>query len=250
MNELLFCVQLVICFSAVLALNRLFGKSGIYAYIAIAVVLANIEVSCTANMFGLPDGTVCLGNVTFASVYLATDILNECYGYRESKRGVLLGLITAVLFLGLVQIDTLFRPSSDGYMHDLLVSYFGIRGAFVWVTLSSIMMFSVSNAVDVFLFQRLKTLTKGKYLWLRNNVATILSNCSENFCFCVCGYWLFPKLFTGIEIMPMRTAIMIAATTSIIEIAIAICDTPFLYAAKRLSQGKAVLLNGAESAET
>lgn len=233
MNELLFFVQIIICFGTLLILNRLFSKNGVFAYIALAVILANIEVVCQVNMFGLPDNTVVLGNVTFASVFLATDILNECYGYKESKRGVFIGLISAIFFIVMTQLDTLFLPASDSFMHDLFSDYFGINGAFVWVTISSIAMFFLSQLLDVVLFEKIKQKTKGKLLWVRNNVATITANCLENILFCVVGYYLLPMWFSGEYIMPINNALMIALTTSIIEVIISIADTPFLYLAKK-----------------
>lgn len=233
MNELLFFVQIIICFGTLLILNRLFGKNGVFAYIALAVILANIETACKVNMFGLPDNTVVLGTVTFASVFLATDILNECYGYKESKKGAIIGIISAIFFIAMTQIDILYRPASDSFMHDIFSTYFGVDGTFIWVTISSVMMFSISQLLDVFLFEKIKQKTKGKLLWVRNNVATITANCLENILFCVVGYYLLPMWFSGEYIMPINNALMIALTISIIEVIISIADTPFLYLAKK-----------------
>lgn len=240
MNELLFFVQIVICFGTLLVLNRVFGKNGVFAYIALAVILANIETACKVNMFGLPDNAVVLGTVTFASVFLATDILNECYGYKESKKGAIIGIVAAIFFIAMTQLDILYRPASDSFMHDILVTYFGVNGAFLWVTISSIMMFSISQLLDVFLFERIKRKTGNKWLWLRNNVATIVSNCTENFLFCIFGYYLFPMWFSGGAIMSIENALMIALTTCIIELVVALLDTPFLYLAKKWKYKKKI----------
>lgn len=247
MNELLFFAQLIICFGSVVVLNKLFGKNGVFAYIAIAVVLANIETACLANLFGLPDNTVFLGTVTFASVYLATDILNECYSYKDSKKGVIIGIIAAVLFLGLIQLDILYKPASDSYMHELLTAYFGLDGVFIWVTISSVVMFFLSNLLDVWLFQKIKKATKSKFVWLRNNVATIVANCLENFLFCFFGYYLLPLIFAGGPIMPIGNAAMLALTTCAIEVIVSLLDTPFLYAAKKWSYKDKDLQNAIEA---
>lgn len=233
MNELLFFVQMIICFGTLLVMNKLFGKVGVFAYIALAVILANIEVSCLVNMFGLPDGSVCLGNVTFASVFLATDILNECYGYKESKKGVAVGIISAVFFVVMTQIDTFYKSATDGFMHETFITYFSVKGAFVWVTASSLIMFCLAHMADVWLFERIKRKTGNKWLWLRNNVSTIVANCTENALFCIFGYYLFPLWFTGTELLPLTNAVIISLTTSLIEIIIGLLDTPFLYIARR-----------------
>ena len=44
MNESLFFIAIIINFSCVLLAYKLFAKTGLYAWIALATVIANIEV--------------------------------------------------------------------------------------------------------------------------------------------------------------------------------------------------------------
>ena len=62
-------------------------------------------------------------------------------------------------------------------------------------------------------------------LWLRNNVATIVSNVLEN-------YFFIFFAFVGLYDIP--TMLNIATTISVVEIVIAVFDTPFLYISKKL----------------
>lgn len=62
-------------------------------------------------------------------------------------------------------------------------------------------------------------------MWVRNNIATIISNCLENYFF---------TIFAFIGIYDLKIIFAIATTTTILEIMIAICDTPFLYLSKKL----------------
>ena len=48
-------------------------------------IIANIQVIKTVHIFGI---SATLGNVMFASIYLATDILNDIYGRKVAKRAV------------------------------------------------------------------------------------------------------------------------------------------------------------------
>lgn len=236
MNELLFFITLIIMFSLVVLINKFFKKAGLFAFISMAVILANIEVSCQVNMFGFPDGWVTLGNVAFASIFLATDILNECYGYKESKKAVNLAFIIVAIFLLFMQIDTLFIPSSEDYMFNTMKEFFGINGAFIWITLSSVICFYLANLLDVWLFDKIKAKTGDKKLWLRNNVSTMTANCLENFLFAFCGYYLLPLIFTGQAFMPLNISLGIALSTCLIEVVIGILDTPFVYLAKKLNK--------------
>lgn len=93
------------------------------------------------------------------------------------------------------------------------------------ITVSSIVMYAISNIADVYVFEAIRRATKGKYLWLRNNVATILCNCLENFGFIFLAF---------LGVYDARTCFEIAIATSIVEIVAAVCDTPFAYIGRRI----------------
>jgi uncharacterized integral membrane protein (TIGR00697 family) len=86
-------------------------------------------------------------------------------------------------------------------------------------------MFFISNNLDIFLFEKIKKKIPNK-LWLRNNVATMISNVLEN-------YFFIFFAFVGLYDIP--TMLNIATTISVVEIVIALFDTPFLYISKKLN---------------
>lgn len=95
MNELLFFLEIVLTFGCVVAAKKIFGKAGLIAWIAIAMILANLTVVKTVNLFGI-DAT--LGNIMFASTFLAGDMLNENYGRQAAHKGILVGLGGVLVF--------------------------------------------------------------------------------------------------------------------------------------------------------
>ena len=82
----------------------------------------------------------------------------------------------------------------------------------------------LSNMLDIIVFEKIKNKIPDK-MWIRNNIATIISNCLENYLF---------TIFAFIGIYDLKTILSIATTTTILEIIIAICDTPFLYLSKKI----------------
>ena len=230
LNSILFFVSILLCFGLLVLAKKLFGKTGLYAWIAIATILANIETLKIVSMFGLND--VVLGTVSFASVFLAGDILAVCYGYKASKKGVYVGLFTSVAFLMLIQLTLLFIPSSIDYIDGSLKTVFGLDSVYIWVTLASILMFFLSNLLNVYLFDKLRNKLKDRKLWAISNISTIVANCLENFCFVLLGYYLLQLIFTGSTIYDFVTCLVIAGTTSLLELVISACGTPFLYLAK------------------
>ena len=80
MNELLWFIFLLVNFGLMIGTYKLFGKTGLFVWIAFGTVIANIQVTKAITLFGL-DAT--LGNIMYGSIFLATDALNEKYGKKD-----------------------------------------------------------------------------------------------------------------------------------------------------------------------
>lgn len=216
MNEILLFIEIIVMFGMVLLTHKLFKKEGLIAYIGVASILANIQVAKQISIFGL-DAT--LGNVMFASTFLATDILTEYYSKKDAIKGVNVGLISVVIYLLCSQISLLFTPNSFDFVNDSMKTLFSLTPR---ICISSVVMFYIANRCDVIIYNKLKS--KNTKMWFRNNLCTILCNCAENFGFCFLAFY---------GLYDVNTILSIAITTCIIETIIALCDTPFLYLAKK-----------------
>lgn len=220
MNNLIIFVEILVLFSMLLIANKLFGKKGIFVWVALAAVFANVVQGKNAMIFGLYAG---IGHVLFSSNFLATDILNECYSQEDAKTAVKIGLFANVLYIIVMMIALWYQPSDIDTLAQPMSQIFGLN---IRIALSSMLWYVISNFGDVWLFDKIKHMTGGKYLWLRNNVATIIFNCLENFGFAFCA-------FAGVY--ETKQIISIALASTIIEIIVGICDTPFLYLAKYIN---------------
>lgn len=219
-NELLFLIELVVVFASLLGVKKLLGKKGLVAWVACAGILANLQVNKCINLFGL---SATLGNVLFASSFLATDILSECYGKKTARNAVIAGIAFMLIFIFVSQISLAFIPSEADFIHGAMSEVFAMS---LRTTSASVFMYAIANLADVYLFDKIKQWTKGKHLWLRNNVATIITNCLENFGFVFLA-------FAGI--FDVQVMLEIALTTCAIETAIAFLDTPFAYVARKIT---------------
>ena len=219
MNTLYLFIEIIICFSAVTLIERLFGKYGLISWIGIASVLANIITAKTSNIIGLDAAQ---GTVLFASTFLCTDILCEKYGKDTARTGVFIGLFASVTLIIATQIALLYKPVDYDYANEPMQILFGLN---LRITVSSVVMYLIANLADIMVFDKLKEMTGGRWLWLRNNVATILCNCIENFGFI---FLAFLGIYTAAQCFE------IAIATSIIEIIAAVCDTPFAYLGRKI----------------
>lgn len=219
MNILLGFINIIVTFTLVVLIEKLFKKEGLYVWLSIATILANLTVCKMIDVFSF---TTSLGNVLFASTFLATDIMSEKYSKQDAKKGVYLSIFSGITFIIITQLTLLFIPSNDDVVNESMKKLFSIS---IRTISASMLMFFISNMLDIHIYNKLKEKYPDK-LWFRNNLSTILCNCIEN-------YFFNTLAFLGIFSIPV--IISIATTTTIIEIVIALCDTPFLYISKKLN---------------
>ena len=227
MNELLLVLSLLISFGATVLFLKLFGKSGLFAWIGICAVFANVEVLILVHAFGM-DQT--LGNTLFASSFLATDILSELYGKKDANKGVLVGIITTVLFILLSTMWINYVPAEGDWAMPFVKQLFANTPR---VLIASLIAYAVSEAFDVWLYHKWWTFTekrfgnKDKYLWFRNNFSTLLSQLVNIVIFNF-------GAFLGIYSLSQLFSITIACY--VIYIVTSLLDTPFIYLAKKCRQ--------------
>lgn len=216
MNIILGVISAFITFSFVVLIEKIFKKEGLYVWIGISTIIANILVCKSIDILGF---TTNLGNVMFASNFLATDIICEKYNSKESKKAIILGVMAQLIFVVTTQLALAYIPSTEDLSHEAMLGLFSIN---LRVSLASVSMYFISNMFDIYLFEKIKK-KHPKELWLRNNVSTIISNCLENYIFALIAF---------LGIFEIQTIIEIATVASVVETIIAILDTPFLYIAK------------------
>ena len=218
MNYILGIISILLTFSLLVLVEKIFKREGLYVWIGISTIIANIIVCKNIELLGI---TATLGNVMFASNYLAADIMCEKYGYKDSRKAVILGVVSQIIFIITTMIAISYIPSSEDMVNDSMKTLFSIN---LRVSISSITMYLASNMLDIYLFEKLKKKYPEK-LWLRNNISTIIANCLENYFF---------VFFAFVGIYDIGTILAIATSTSLLEIIIAVFDTPFIYLSKNL----------------
>ena len=221
MNELLFIFSILFIFGMLLVVNKFIGEGGIIAWIAISTILAEIAVCKNVDVFGLNTN---LGNVLFASNFLATDILTEYYSEKKAKNAVYVGVFFVLFYLVISQIMIYYIPSSIDIADTSMKALFGLAPR---VCIASVGLVLISNILDIKFYSYQKKKTEGKYMWLRNNVATILCNSLENYAFSFLAFY---------GIYDVSTILSIATVATLIEAVVAVCDTPFLYLAGKIGK--------------
>lgn len=224
-NEPFLLLSLLISFGGIIAFFCLFGKSGIYTWTIISTITANIEVLILIKAFGLEQT---LGNTLFAATFVATDILSECYGKKSANKAVWLGVASNIIFLLITQSWFLYTPSTQDWVLPSVKNIFSNTPRIMF---ASLLAYVVSEVFDVWSYHTLwnftqkKTGSKKKFLWLRNNVATLSAQLINVVLFNIIA-------FCGMYDAKMLLSICLSSY--IIFIATSLIDTPFIYFARWL----------------
>lgn len=226
MNEILLIISLLISFSSTIIFLKMFGKSGLYIWIAISAIFANIEVTILIHAFGMEQT---LGNTLFASSFLATDILSELYGKKEANKGVKIGIVTTILFILLSFMWTKYTPSKSDWAMSSIKSLFSNTPRILFASLFG---YAISEKVDVWIYHKWwifterKTGSHTKMLWLRNNFSTLLSQLINIIIF---NFGAFAGIYDFSELLK------ITCSCYLIYVITSFLDTPFIYLARKIS---------------
>lgn len=222
-NLWLWVLFLVLDMGLTVAVFKFFGKKGLYAVIAMNIIIANIQVTKTVEILGW---VMTLGNVLYGSIFFCTDILNEIYGKKEAQRAVWLGFFVLVISTLYMQIALWFLPHSSDFAHPFLEGIFSLMPRIV---AGSLIAYIISQTHDVWAFNFWKKRLKGKFLWFRNNASTMISQGLDSVIFCVIAFW-------GLWSFEIWVSVLI--TTYVMKFLVAVADTPFLYIAKIIHRKK------------
>ncbi len=221
MNEVLWILFAVVNFVIILAVYKLFGKAGLFAWIAVGTVIANIQVTKTIELFGM---TATLGNIMYGTLFLATDAINERYGLKDAKQSVYLGFFAMVGMVIIMQGALMFTPSEADIADPALRTIFELIPQII---LGSITAYIVSQLLDVHVFQRIrKRFSSPNTLYIRNIGSTLISQLVDSAIF-------VPIAFVGVY--DANTLFSIFITTYIIKVIVALLDTPFIYIMQRIN---------------
>lgn len=224
-NEVLLFLTVFIDFGGVVLFYYLFGRGGLFAWTVLATISANIEVLLVVDAFGLEQT---LGNVLFASTFLVTDILSEMYSKKVAETAVNIGILASVFFIVISQLWLVFTPSASDWAMESIQAIFSNTPRLM---LSSFLVYAISQRFDVWAYHKWWDFTSNKFgdrsrfLWLRNNGSTLISQLLNAVLFNVAAFW---------GTYDAGTLISLCAATYVIYIACSLLDTPFVYLARKI----------------
>lgn len=183
------------------------------------------------NLFG-KSGTLDLsaGVLLWPVVFIMTDLINEYYG----KKGVrLLSYMAAGLIAyGFIMIKGAIALSPASWWTDVYASqgvpdaqagFAAIFGQGNWIIIGSLVAFLFGQLLDVTVFQALRKITGDKYLWIRANGSTLVSQFIDSFLVLYIAFVLSPAQWD------IATWLSVGTVNYAYKFAAAVALTPVLY---------------------
>jgi uncharacterized integral membrane protein (TIGR00697 family) len=189
---------------SLLLLNGIFCACLVAAAVLAAKIIHIGAVSVPAGVFA------------YCITYVCADVVSEIWGRRHANMMVLAGFIGLALTFLLFRLALWWPAAPFWHQED---AFRGVLGMTPRIIVASLAAYVLSQFHDVWLYNLLKDRMHGRRLWLRNNLATILSQLIDSVVFITIAFY---------GVMPVWPLIF---GQWAVKVALALCDTPLVYAA-------------------
>lgn len=167
-----------------------------------------------------------VGLLAYPFTFLVTDLISELFGRKKAQLVVWVGFFLNMYLLLLMSAGH-WLPNTYG-VSGALNLYEGVYSFVIANTISSMIAYLVAQSVDVRLFHFWKRVTKGKYLWIRNNGSTMFSQLIDSTTILSILYFCGNL---GDNITTVGTLVILIINSYLFKFFFALFDTPIVYAA-------------------
>ncbi|MCD4704688.1 queuosine precursor transporter [bacterium] len=200
-----------------LNLNTEFKTDILLGFFIASLILANLLGSKITTILGM---RVSVGIFFIPILFLVTDIITEVHGKARAKNFFYIS-ISVLLFALIMMYLCIIMPAHEKWLNQEAYEII-FRGS-LRMTIASLIAFILSQYHDIWAFQFWKKKTHGKFLWLRNNASTIVSQFIDTTIFMYIAFYHLTPKFTTAFIFSLIIPYWL------FKIAFAIIDTPFCY---------------------
>ncbi len=208
---------------------------GSLAMLNIVGISRQIDFSFT--IFGLHVPVLLfVGILPYPITFLCTDFISELYGKKRANTVVWVGLIINIWVLFILWFGGIV-PSPPHVPEGADDAFFRIRELAFGATAASMIAYLTAQFVDVRVFHFVKKKTKGKHLWLRNNVSTLVSQLIDTVSVVLITYYYANALHIPEDKTVFETLIIFIYSGYVFKMLSALIDTvPFYIGVRILSK--------------
>jgi uncharacterized integral membrane protein (TIGR00697 family) len=161
-----------------------FARVGsVYYPILVAVFTALVIISNVAATKGVAFGPIITdgGFLVFPLTYIIGDVLAEVYGFRATRRAIILGFVMNAI-AALVFWVTVYLPAADFYPNQEHLA--NVVGAYTQLIVAGLAGFIVGQTINAWTVVKIKERTREKHLWARLVGSTFAGQLGDTLVFC------------------------------------------------------------------
>ena len=180
------------------------------------------------GLFGVPI-SLTAGIITYPITFLVTDVTSEIFGKKRASLMVLTGFFCSILTLIIITIvlklypsDVWLSGSSYENLSEMEMAFntvFTLPGILIFASMSA---YLIAQLIDIRIFHFIKKITNSKFLWLRNNLSTMVSQLIDTI--------IVNSIFLGYGMgLDSNIIIQIIIANYLVKLFFAAIDTPLVY---------------------
>ncbi len=213
-NELIFVTIALLDFTFIVIVSRL-GKSWLYVAIVLNIILISIFGAKLVSIAGFTTNS---GNIFYAAVFFAVQLLVERFGKEEGYKSIWLGVSSIIFFTIMSQFIVLVLGSPETQaVNRAMETLFHVVPR---VAIASLFGLVFSQAVNIWLFTFIKSKSKAKFAWLRVNLSNLIGQALDSIIF-------FTIAFYGLLPFPIFIQALLAGY--VLKMITGVLSTPFFY---------------------
>jgi queuosine precursor transporter len=220
--------------------NKLFlVLAGIFITNALLAEIIGVKIFSMESTVGLQpaqlnvlgftmDFNLTAGALIWPVVFITTDLINEYFGKSGVKRisyftAILIAYAFIVIFFSMALEPAAFwkeLKNNDGSSFDMNMAFNKVLGQGQRIIIGSLTAFLIGQLVDVYVFQKLRSVTGSGKLWLRATGSTLVSQLVDSFVVLFIAFY---------GVFDTDLIIAIGITNYIYKFTVAILLTPLIY---------------------
>jgi uncharacterized integral membrane protein (TIGR00697 family) len=180
-----------------------------------------------------------VGAILYPLTFLLTDLITEFYSKEKAnfcvRLGIFMNILAACIIAGMDYLEATTWSKIDD------ITFHKVFGLYSVAFVGSIIACYTAQTVDIILYLWIREITKGKWLWARNNGSTAISLFVDTF--------IVITFMTTFHVLPADRMWSLIINSYFFKLFFSICSTPLFYICVRIirnlqrTKNEAQLLN-------
>jgi uncharacterized integral membrane protein (TIGR00697 family) len=208
------------------------GRRWLQASIVINLILISVFGAKLISIFGIITN---VGNIFYAAVFFAGQLLVEHYGKNEGKKSVWLGFASLVLFVIVGQLTVRYAgiPDASG-ASEAIATLFKFTPR---IAAASMLAYLCAQSLNLWLYSRLRS--KNKFgIWYRSIVSIFAGQAIDSLLFFSIAFW---------GTVPQSTFFETMLAGFVVKFVLGVISVPFLYSSYTIKTQEEILEEEAEA---